>query len=206
MRPSTSTTNIMQILTTFLKKLLFRVILSSTANGYISTMRTQLAIVALGSNLEDRVAYLQEARCRLKKLFPFDFASSPLYITDPIGPAGQEPYLNQVVHFACSEEAQNLLHILKGIEFIMGRPLISERWNSRIIDLDLIALGDQVVESGSFHLPHLEVGNRPFVLQPLCDLLPQWSHPTEKWKAAERLKAMNPEMPGHILRRYEEAS
>ena len=69
-------------------------------------MKLTLAIVGLGSNIGDRAAYLAAARAKLQKLFPSDFAASPIYETNALT-EGQDPYLNQVVYFARSDAGRD---------------------------------------------------------------------------------------------------
>ena len=166
-------------------------------------MKLTLAIVGLGSNIGDRAAYLAAARAKLQKLFPSDFAASPIYETNALT-EGQDPYLNQVVYFACRETPQDLVRILRGIELLVGRKVREERHADREIDLDLLALGRQVVDEDHCKLPHPEMGNRPFVLQPLNDLLPEWRHPIGNWTAGERLSVFNSADTGSVIKKWEE--
>lgn len=173
----------------------------SVWNDYISLMPPLLAVVALGSNLENRSESLRQAREKLRSRFPVAFRASPVYETEPIGVEGQEPYYNQVVCFECDQEALELLSILKESERQLGRTPSKERWDSRVIDLDLIALGELVLDGGDrLQLPHAEMGSRPFVLQPLADILPEWSHPSERWGVRDRLQQFDLSTPGHVLR------
>ena len=163
-------------------------------------MKLTLAIVGLGSNLGDREAYLKAAADRLRKLFPADFALSPVYETQALT-EGQAPYLNQVAYFACRETPQDLLKILRGVELLVGRKAVEERWADREIDLDLLALGRMVYDEDGLRLPHPEMGNRPFVLKPLNDLLPEWRHPVGNWTAGERLATLEETGPGAVIRK-----
>ena len=141
--------------------------------------------VALGSNLPDRSKHLNEGREMLRKISSGGWLESPIYETPPVGPAGQDPYFNQVVSFWYSGTSTRLLHYLKGAEFVLGRKPRGH-WNSREIDLDLLYFGKEV-RQGRPNLPHPQVVNRQFVLVPLNDIAPEWEDPQLGIKVKELL-------------------
>jgi 2-amino-4-hydroxy-6-hydroxymethyldihydropteridine diphosphokinase len=130
-----------------------------------------IAYIALGSNLGDRAANLWAAVQRLSALEGCRLeAVSPLYESEPVGPAPQGLYLNAVAAAHVAIPALGLLRALKGIERELGR-VPSVRWGPRHIDLDLLLHGDMVLENDELTLPHPELWNRRFVLQPLLDVV-----------------------------------
>ncbi len=115
--------------------------------------------------------------------------SSLLYQTPPLGPAGQADYLNAVVAISTYLEPLNLLAILQDIERIHGR-IRHEHWGPRTLDLDILAYDDLHLQSHTLTLPHSQLHLRQFVLKPLCDMNPQWLHPSIKKNASELLQSL----------------
>jgi 2-amino-4-hydroxy-6-hydroxymethyldihydropteridine diphosphokinase len=135
------------------------------------------AYVAIGGNLDDPRAHVQEAFERLARLPRTRLeARSRLYSTKPLGPQDQPDFVNAAAGLLTQSSARELLDELLGIEQAMGRDR-RERWGPRIIDLDLIwMLGPRIAEPGLV-VPHPGVSSRNFVLYPLSDIAPTLSIP-----------------------------
>lgn len=130
------------------------------------------AYVALGSNLGDRHAHLAAALLALDALPSTRLvASSPIYETAPLGPDGQQDYLNAVARLATHLAPHALLDALLAIEQSRGR-LRRERWGPRTLDLDLLLHGETTLHDPRLTLPHPAMLARAFVLTPLHDLAP----------------------------------
>jgi dihydroneopterin aldolase/2-amino-4-hydroxy-6-hydroxymethyldihydropteridine diphosphokinase len=124
------------------------------------------AFVGLGSNLGDRMGTLRIAVAGL----PDVTAVSPVYETDPVGgPEGQPPYLNLVVELATDLTARQLLDVARQLEAAAGR-VRAERFGPRILDVDILLVGDEVVDDDDLTVPHPRMHERRFVLAPLADL------------------------------------
>ena len=150
-------------------------------------MGLSTAYIALGGNLGDVPASFREARETLNKLAGIQvIASSLLYRTPPLGPAGQPDYFNAVISVETSMTPLALLEVLQGIETRAGR-VRGERWGARTLDLDLISFNEMTLESERLALPHPEMHLRQFVLRPLCDLDANWQHPRLKQSADDLL-------------------
>lgn len=128
------------------------------------------ALVALGSNLGDRGAFLRDAVVHLRALGVLVGASS-LYETEPIGGPEQDQYINAVVVLDTALTARELLEALLGIERRLGRER-NARWGPRTIDLDLIAFGDDVINEPGLTVPHPRFTERRFVLEPILETFP----------------------------------
>lgn len=138
-------------------------------------------VVALGSNLGDRAAFLAFARRRLaERGVPFRLAG-PIEETAPLpGSApGQGPYLNQVLATPRADvplDPPGLLAVCRAIEDETGR-VRGVHWGPRTLDLDIVLFGDLVVATPDLVVPHPGLAERPFVLGPLAALLPDLVHP-----------------------------
>ncbi len=136
----------------------------------------RLAAIALGSNLADREENLERARALIAARMGDLVRVSRIYETDPIGPAGQAQYLNQVALVDTPREPEELLELGLAIEAEIGRRRTTH-WGPRTIDLDLLLHGARVRSSAALTLPHPRLHERPFVLVPLAEILPAWHHP-----------------------------
>jgi 2-amino-4-hydroxy-6-hydroxymethyldihydropteridine diphosphokinase len=132
------------------------------------------AVVALGSNLGDRVTTLQSARRCLARLGSVAAASS-IYETAPVGGPDQGPYLNAVVALETDLGPAELLAELHRIEADHDRTR-DVRWGPRTLDLDLISHGAAVV-AGDVVVPHPRAHERRFVLEPLAEIRPGFAFP-----------------------------
>jgi 2-amino-4-hydroxy-6-hydroxymethyldihydropteridine diphosphokinase len=134
--------------------------------------------VALGSNLGDRDAHLAAGVAALRATEGIEVvAVSPLYETDPVGPPPQGPYLNGAIQLATSLSPDALLDRLLEIETAEGRTRGADRNAPRTLDLDLLLYGDRKLVGTDLEIPHPRLAERPFVLEPLCDLAPDFIHP-----------------------------
>ena len=126
-------------------------------------------ILALGSNLGDRLANLRAAVAMLEAAGVVVGAKSEVWETAPV-PADQPPYLNAALVAETGLEPLDLLRELKRIEFDLGRRE-GRRWGPRPIDLDILFFGDMTMESETLTIPHPRIAERAFVLAPLTDIV-----------------------------------
>ena len=133
------------------------------------------AVVALGSNLENRKLNLDIAITHLEELLQ-DLKVSPYFETKPVGGPEQNDFINAVVIGMCDLTPELLLTELLKIEDQMGR-VREVKWGPRIIDLDLIVYGKQVVDTVFLKLPHPLAQSREFVLIPWLAIDPEGEIP-----------------------------
>ena len=143
-------------------------------------MRFQKAFVGLGSNQGDRLEMLIRA---LKQLDadPKTQVSvvSPFYETQAVGgPEGQGDYVNAVARLSTEREPRELLRLFLSIENLLGRKREVE-WGPRVIDLDLLLYGSQIIEERDLVVPHVHLASRRFVLAPLADVAGHVLHPQQ---------------------------
>jgi 2-amino-4-hydroxy-6-hydroxymethyldihydropteridine diphosphokinase len=129
--------------------------------------------IALGSNLGDRKANLIEAIRLLGEIALQNeaFLKAPVYQTEPLHcPPDSPDFLNTVVEFGFNGTAAELLAQTRVIEKFMGRTANPQRNAPRVIDVDILYLGDERCDSPDLILPHPRLHERRFVLQPLADI------------------------------------
>ena len=137
----------------------------------------EAAYIGIGSNLGDKQRCCAEAVERIGQIPGCQLTgSSDWYSTKPVGVEGQEWYVNGVVSLAVGISARQLLNQLQAIEGGMGR-VRKERWEPRIIDLDILAFGQEIIHEEDFEVPHPLMHLRKFVLLPMSQLAPELIHP-----------------------------
>ena len=135
------------------------------------------AYIALGSNLGERESMIRQALEALSLLPETDLVrASSLYDTEPVGDVDQPNFLNAVAQVETDLPAAQLLWNLQLIEKRLGRER-PRRWGPRVIDLDLLLYGDEIIEEDTLRVPHAELTRRAFVLVPLVELEPLLVHP-----------------------------
>ncbi len=144
--------------------------------------------IALGSNLGDRQDNLDRALEALTAAVRIT-ARSSIYETDPAYVLDQPVFLNMVVAGETRLRPEPLLAELKRIEAEIGR-VPTRRNGPRVIDLDILYYGDQVVDTGRLIVPHPRISERLFVLEPLCEIAPEWRHPVLKRTSRELLAGL----------------
>ncbi|WP_431308162.1 2-amino-4-hydroxy-6-hydroxymethyldihydropteridine diphosphokinase [Deinococcus arenicola] len=144
------------------------------------------AYIALGANLGQPLETLRWAVAEVAGLGELRGVSR-LYRTAPVGgPPGQPDYLNAALWLKTDLQPAQLLAALHEIEAHAGRER-RERWEARILDLDLVVYGNRVEAGPALVLPHPRAWERAFVLAPLADLHPALKHPQTGETVAQAL-------------------
>ena len=134
--------------------------------------------IALGSNLGDREAYLEQAVEELRAVDSIALVKeSSIIETNPVGGPPQDRFLNQVVEIETTLSPDALLAEMQRVERTLGR-IRREKWGPRTIDLDILLYGNKVVCRPGLQIPHPRMHERTFVLKPLCEIAPDVLHPT----------------------------
>jgi 2-amino-4-hydroxy-6-hydroxymethyldihydropteridine diphosphokinase len=149
----------------------------------------KIVYLALGSNLGDRAATLQNAIARMESAELHVLRASSVYETEPREVEDQPWFLNQVVEVGTSLFPRQLLTRLKRLEVELGRRP-SRPKGPRVIDMDILFYGDAVVSTTDLMIPHEGMGERRFVLEPLAELAPDLRHPKTGKTVREMLAAV----------------
>jgi 2-amino-4-hydroxy-6-hydroxymethyldihydropteridine diphosphokinase len=139
---------------------------------------TRTGYLGLGSNVGDRVENLRAAIAGLSRRGIGIEAVSSAYETEPVGEILDQPdFLNLAVRISTGLEPEELLDACKEVEAEAGRDFSAPRHSPRPVDVDVLLLGDVVLETDRLRLPHREAASRRFVLVPLLELDPELSLP-----------------------------
>lgn len=162
------------------------------------------AIISIGSNLGDRLALIGRAVALIQERLGAQAVTSAPYHSPAWGYRSPNPFINviTVVPVPNSLDPAHLLSILLSIERSIS-PLSHRRpdgsYADRLIDIDLIALGSVCCSTPRLTLPHPRMHLRPFVLEPLAQILPHWQHPQLHLTPAALLARIH----GHTLSQAE---
>ena len=138
---------------------------------------TKIAYIGVGSNLGDKLGHCLKAIDRTNEIPGCKVkAKSPFFRTEPVGVRVQDWCVNGVFSLLTDVSAQHLLHSLLAIEASMGRER-KRKWDSRIIDLDILLFGEEVISEKGLKVPHPLMHLRRFVLVPMVSLAPEVVHP-----------------------------
>jgi 2-amino-4-hydroxy-6-hydroxymethyldihydropteridine diphosphokinase len=140
-------------------------------------------LIALGANLPSRFGApektFEAARLSLAARGVQVIKTSRVWKTAPVPVSDQPWYSNAVIAVQTDLSPQGLHEVLKSIEIDFGR-IPSERNSARLIDLDLIAYGAQIIDEPGLVVPHPRMNGRGFVLLPLQEIAPDWVHPVTR--------------------------
>jgi 2-amino-4-hydroxy-6-hydroxymethyldihydropteridine diphosphokinase len=148
--------------------------------------------LGLGSNLGEREKMLAEAVRALDSPQLRILRLSPVYETEPVGPAGQSWFLNQVAEAETDFFPLQLLHRTSKVEAQLKRRRLAPN-GPRTIDIDIVLYGHAVVRTARLEIPHPRMHERRFVLAPLADLAPGLRHPVLRQTVRQLLEAAPPQ-------------
>jgi 2-amino-4-hydroxy-6-hydroxymethyldihydropteridine diphosphokinase len=127
--------------------------------------------ILLGSNLGDRLVTLSQARQKISRLVGEIITTSSLYESAAWGNTNQPDFYNQVVEVNTSQSPEEVLATILKIENELGRERL-EKWGPRVIDIDILFYGNEIVNTNALTIPHPGIPNRRFTLLPLAEISP----------------------------------
>lgn len=166
---------------------------------------SKLVVLGLGSNLGDRLGYLSAAIAELKPIFLGEVKPSPVYESPALlKPSAPEewniPFYNMVIAGKCAFTPVELLKKAKEIEAALGRE-DRGRWSPREIDIDILAVEEEVIEMNALYIPHPGLLQRDFAYLPFVDILPDWHYPVSGEHCGKTIKEIAAGLPkGNAIR------
>lgn len=137
-----------------------------------------IAYIGLGSNLANPKQQIHNAIKAIEQVEKLTISAlSQLYFSRPMGPQDQPDYMNAVVGVETELSPIELLDTLQNIEHEAGRIRKDNRWGPRVLDLDILLYGQQVINTERLIVPHYGMKVREFVLIPLAEIAPDLTLP-----------------------------
>ncbi len=149
--------------------------------------------LSLGSNQGNRIDNLRQAVKNIEEQIGELVASSSYYETEPWGFTDNTNFINQVIKVKSRLTADEILAISQKIEKDLGRKRLktNQEYSSRNIDIDILFLGDIVLNDLHLTVPHKHLHKRNFVLQPMFEISPDFVHPVLKKTIQQLIKECN---------------
>lgn len=139
-------------------------------------MTEHTAYLLLGTNLGNRTENLSKATAAIRMFLGRVEVQSHIYETEPWGKPHQPLFYNQAIKITTPCSPLETLHLIKQVEFLLGRDR-SEKWSPRIIDIDILFFDEIAIESPVLTIPHAHIADRKFTLEPLREIAPDLVHP-----------------------------
>ncbi len=148
------------------------------------------AVLLLGTNVGDRPGNLERATAEITRVLGKVVQQSSIYETAPWGNINQENFLNSVIVIQSEMKAEEMMQNILTIEEKMGRMRMI-KWEPRIIDIDILFWGDEIIFTKNLIVPHPNLHERKFTLVPLAELMPGFIHPVLKKSVSDLLVELN---------------
>jgi len=132
--------------------------------------------ISLGGNLGNTLEIFKNSYLEIEKKIGRISAFSKIYQTAAWGKTDQADFLNQVISLETDLNPEKIMSTLLEIELFFGRRR-DVIWGPRILDLDILFLGNQIVSSENLAIPHPQIAHRRFVLIPMVEIAPHFLHP-----------------------------
>lgn len=150
-------------------------------------MAASSAYLMLGGNQGDVLLNFNKAFLSVEQWAGKIIKKSNVYKTKAWGNTQQPDFLNQAVLIETNLSAKDLLAVLISIEVLLGRVRGEEKWGARAMDIDILFYNNDVVDTSDLTIPHPQLQNRRFVLQPLSEIAFDYRHPVLEKKIATLL-------------------
>jgi 2-amino-4-hydroxy-6-hydroxymethyldihydropteridine diphosphokinase len=133
-------------------------------------------VLLTGSNLGDRMDYLNFALYEIEKNVGNIVKQSEVYESSAWGKTNQGDFLNQALIIETKLNAQEVLLAIQNIENQAKRTR-NEKWGERTLDIDILFFNHDIIQTDNLKVPHPYIEERLFTLAPLCEIMPQYEHP-----------------------------
>lgn len=163
-----------------------------------SEFKFHKVFLSFGSNIKNRKKNIEKALVELAKNNVNQIKISSYYKTSPIGPR-QRYFYNLVGKFQTSLTPKKLLKLIKEIENYLGRTK-TVKWGPRIIDIDILFYANNIIKEKNLIIPHKEIQNRLFILQPLNEISPALTHPKFKKQIKTLLKSASTKFTDTVIK------
>lgn len=147
--------------------------------------------LSIGTNIGNKIKNLQDACKKIDKNLGQIVDISGVYETEPWGFDSQNAFYNLIVKIETKFKANDLLLNILKIEKELGRERTKTQYCDRIIDIDIIFFGKQIIDNEKLQVPHPRMQERNFVLKPLNSISPNFIHPVLKLTVNQLLKNCN---------------
>jgi 2-amino-4-hydroxy-6-hydroxymethyldihydropteridine diphosphokinase len=141
-----------------------------------------------GTNLGNRMANLEQAKQSISEEIGTVIGSSSIYESEPWGFTSEHLFLNQVIVAESELNPQEVLVKIGKIETLMGRIRTGKGYSERVIDIDILFYGQDVINLPGLIIPHQHLQDRMFALLPMNEISPDFPHPVLS-KTISRLMA-----------------
>jgi 2-amino-4-hydroxy-6-hydroxymethyldihydropteridine diphosphokinase len=157
----------------------------------MQTPNLQTVYLLLGSNLGNRKEILEKVIELLVQKVGVIMAQSKDYVTAPWGVTDQPDFLNLALEIHTKLKPLEVLEQTQSIENQLGR-VRKEKWGARLIDIDILFYGNEIIDEPHLKVPHPLLQERDFALTPLAEIAPDFVHPvfekTIEWLQEENLR------------------
>ena len=147
--------------------------------------------ISLGSNLGNGEENILKSIELLNQNGLEIIAVSGFYKTIPEGFLSENLFTNAAAIAQTNLDADGLIKLILRIEIQLGRTRNTDAYEDRVIDLDVLLFGNEVIETDVASIPHPRMHLRRFVLEPLSEIAPNWEHPILKSNIIDILKHLN---------------
>jgi 2-amino-4-hydroxy-6-hydroxymethyldihydropteridine diphosphokinase len=141
-------------------------------------MKKSKAYFLFGSDTGDREKHINDACNFVKNEIGEIVAESSLYLTEAWGFDSDVMFFNKIIAVETDLDVFEILDITQKIEFKLGRRnKTTDKYQSRVIDIDILFYDEKIIETQRLTIPHPQIPNRRFVLQPLAEIASDFVHP-----------------------------
>lgn len=134
----------------------------------------------LGGNLGDKEQTLKQAIILLEQKFGSTAKKSNIFITAAWGNENQPEFYNQAIAINTVLSAIDLLKEILKTEEQLGRKRTNDKWQERVIDIDILFYNDEIIDLPELKVPHPFIQERKFVLVPMNEIASDYIHPVLK--------------------------